>query len=244
MEHLIFSTHKAVLSIQFNRANKKNAITPEMYQGLTQALEECQSNDDIHVVVLKGHTDCFTAGSDLNGFSTMDEHELQTIKSFLNVLAAFPKPVVAAVAGPCVGIGVTLLMHCDIVIAADNAFFKLPFIDLALCPEFASSLLLPKAMGYHKAAEHLMLGTSFNAEQAYQYRMVNYVVDKGTLFSMADEIATELSLKPQQALLHTKALLKYPLFPKISEQIQEELAHFEACLETEEAQGRIRKMVG
>ncbi len=244
MEHLVFSTHRSVLSIQLNRMDKKNAITPEMYQGLTRALEECQSNDEVHVVLLRGHTDCFTAGSDLQVLSALDEQDLQAIKNFLNTLAAFPKPVVAAVGGACVGIGVTLLMHCDLVVAADNAFFKMPFIDLALCPEFASSLLLPKAMGYHKAAEHLMLGTSFTAEQAYQYCLVNQVVAPEILLATADKMATDLSQKPQQALLHTKALLKYPLFSKISEQIQEELAHFEACLETEEAQGRIRKLVG
>ena len=147
-----------LLTLTFNRPEKRNALNTETYLALTDALRQAARDEEVHVLLLQGQAECFTAGNDLADF--VGKHALEPddpILQFLHTLADFPKPVIAAVGGPAVGIGTTLLLHCDLVYLGDNARLQLPFVELGLVPEFAASLLLPRAVGHLKVAELLLL---------------------------------------------------------------------------------------
>ena len=170
-----------ILTLTFNRLDKKNAITRAMYTTLAEALEVATADDTVRVVVIQGDPTCFTAGNDLLDFLSNPPDmtpgaEPAPVVRFLDILRDFPKPLIAAVAGPAVGIGTTLLLHCDLVYAADNAAFSLPFVNLGLCPEAGSSLLLPQLVGYQRAAEKLLFGEPFSAEDALDMGLVNRVL--------------------------------------------------------------------
>jgi len=166
-----------ICTITFNRVAKKNSLTGAMYLALAEILQQATSSADVRVVLFQGDASVFTAGNDLGDFLHGPKPDDNAPPfQFLQALAAFPKPIVAAVCGPAVGIGTTMLLHCDLVYAGDNAMFSLPFVNLGFCPEGASSLLLPQLMGHQRACEALLLGDPFMAEAALEVGLVNRVV--------------------------------------------------------------------
>lgn len=198
-----------VLTLTFNRVDKKNAITGAMYQALADHLNDAADDTAVRVVVLQGHEAVFTAGNDLGDFlMNPPKGEDAPVFQFMWALHRFPKPVIAGVAGPAVGIGTTLLFHCDFVYCADNAAFSMPFVNLGLCPEYGASVLAPRLMGYAKAAEKLMLGEAFYADEAVELGLVLRVVPPHELNGYLAAQAKKLAAKPLSSLLATKALLR------------------------------------
>ncbi len=209
MSDILIHHDAGVCTITINRAAKKNSLTAAMYQSMADALAAAKDDTAVRVVVIQGHETVFSAGNDIADFlnnppSTQDSPVFQ----FLHAIAAFPKPLVAAVCGPAVGVGTTLLFHCDLVYAGDNAAFSMPFVNLGLCPEAGSSLLVPQMMGYHRAAEALLLGEPFMAEAALEIGLVNRVLPPLEANNYAQSIARKLAAKPITALVETKRLLK------------------------------------
>jgi enoyl-CoA hydratase/carnithine racemase len=209
MTDILIDTVEGVMTLTLNRVDKKNAFTQAMYATCTAALEQAQGDRVVRTVVIQGHATVFSAGNDIGDFlsgapATQDSPAF----TFLRTIAQFPKPLVAAVCGPAVGIGTTMLLHCDLVYAGDNAAFSLPFVNLGLCPEAASSLLVPQLMGYHRAAEALLLGEPFMAEAALEVGLVNRIVPPLEANAVAQAQACKLAAKPLQSLLETKRLMK------------------------------------
>ena len=158
-QDILVHTEAGVTTLTLNRVDKKNSLTSAMYSALADALEQAQADSAVRTVLLQGDVAVFSAGNDIADFLAHPPTDQSSpVYRFLRTLAAFPKPLVAAVCGPAVGIGTTMLLHCDLVYAGDNAAFSLPFVNLGLCPEAASSLLVPQMLGYHRAAEALLLG--------------------------------------------------------------------------------------
>ena len=211
-QDILVHTEAGVRTITFNRVDKKNSITQAMYAALAEALRSAATDEAVRVVVLQGDATVFSAGNDIGDFLSRQSGQPLTqeapVCQFLHARADFPKPLIAAVAGPAVGIGTTMLLHCDLVYAGDNAAFSLPFVNLGLCPEAASSLLLPRLMGYHRAAEALMLGEPFMAEAALEVGLVNRVVPPTEVNAYAQSQAAKLAAKPMSALIETKRLMK------------------------------------
>jgi enoyl-CoA hydratase/carnithine racemase len=209
MDNLIISEeNQGVFTITLNRITKKNALNSAMYRQLGELFIYASKSSSIKCVLIRGDQNCFCAGNDLQDFIESAKTNDLAALGFIKILAAFDKPIVAAVAGPVVGIGTTLLLHCDMVVAANNSKFKLPFTQLGLCPEAGSSLLLPMRIGQNRAFELLVLGKTFNAEQAYQYGLVNEVCLPEELISTAQAIADKIAALPQDALMTTRRLLK------------------------------------
>jgi len=216
-----------VMTITLNRLDKKNSITSAMYAALADALEAAHHDSAVRAVVIQGHETIFSAGNDIGDFlnkppSTSDA----PVFRFLRGISSFPKPLVAAVCGPAVGIGTTLLLHCDLVYAGDNAAFSMPFVNLGLCPEAASSFLVPQLMGYPRAAEALLLGEPFMAETALELGLVNRIVPPAEANALAQRQALKLAAKPLSALMETKRLMKKGNANIVAERIAEEAASF------------------
>ncbi|WP_077342528.1 enoyl-CoA hydratase-related protein [Pseudocolwellia agarivorans] len=207
MDNLIItSENRNILTITMNRFDKKNALTSNMYRQLASALSHANTTKNIHCVVIQGDENCFCAGNDLQDF--LQHPEDFAALDFIAALNALNKPLIAAVAGHAVGIGTTLLLHCDMVFAAHNSKFKLPFTQLGLCPEAGSSSLLPAKIGHVRAFELLVLGKTFNAEQAHNYGLINEVCEPQALLSLAQEAAHTISALPTDAVLTSKRLIK------------------------------------
>ncbi|HSV54944.1 MAG TPA: enoyl-CoA hydratase [Burkholderiaceae bacterium] len=220
-------TEAGVTTITFNRVDKKNSISSAMYATLADALQQAESDSAVRVVVLQGHETIFSAGNDIGDFlnGPVSTQESPVFR-FLRGIASFPKPLVAAVCGPAVGIGTTMLFHCDLVYAGDNAAFSLPFVNLGLCPEAASSLLVPQMLGYHRAAEALLLGEPFMAEAALEVGLVNRVLPPTEANAYAQAQARKLAAKPLSALVETKRLMKKGQAALVLQQMAEEGASF------------------
>ena len=209
MSDILVHTEAGVTTITLNRVDKKNSITAAMYATMADALDQAQADAAVRVVLLQGDVTIFSAGNDIGDFlNKPPAGEQSPVFRFLHGIAAFPKPIVAAVCGPAVGIGTTMLLHCDLVYAGDNAAFSLPFVNLGLCPEAASSLLLPQMFGYHRAAEALLLGEPFMAEAALEIGLVNRIVPPTEVNAMAQTQARKLAAKPLTSLVETKRLMK------------------------------------
>ncbi len=209
MSDILQHIDAGVMTLTFNRVDKKNSITRDMYTALANGVEQAASDAAVRVVVIQGHETIFSAGNDIADFlnqppSTQDS----PVFRFLRAIATLEKPVVAAVAGPAVGIGTTLLFHCDLVYAGDNAAFSMPFVNLGLCPEAASSLLAPRMFGYHRAAEALLLGEPFFAEAGLEVGLVNRVVPPTEVNAYAQAQAKKMAAKPLTSLVETKRLMK------------------------------------
>ncbi len=220
---ILVHTEAGVTTITLNRVDKKNSLTRAMYATLADTFEAAAQGTEVRVVVLQGDLAIFSAGNDIGDFlqqppSTQDS----PVFRFLRAIATFPKPVVAAVCGPAVGIGTTMLFHCDLVYAGDNAAFSMPFVNLGLCPEAASSLLVPQMLGYHRAAEALLLGEPFMAEAALEVGLVNRVVPPTECNAVAQAQAKKLAAKPLTALIETKRLLKKGQTAPVLERMAEE----------------------
>ena len=198
-----------VMTLTFHRVDKKNSITRAMYAALADALEAAAQDASVRVVVLQGDPTVFSAGNDIGDFLQQPPSSQDSpVFRFLRAIASFPKPVIAAVCGPAVGIGTTMLFHCDLVYAGDNAAFSMPFVNLGLCPEAAASLLAPQLLGYHRAAEALLLGEPFMAEAALEVGLVNRVVPPTECNAVAQAQARKLAGKPLSSLVETKRLMK------------------------------------
>jgi enoyl-CoA hydratase/carnithine racemase len=203
------TVQNGVQKLTINRAEKKNALTQDMYAVLADSLVAAEDNPDIRVSVITGTADSFTSGNDLMDFlQNPAQGETTPVIRFLNALISIKKPLIGAVNGLAVGVGTTMLLHCDLVYASDNATFILPFVNLGLVPEAASSYLLPKMLGHQRAAELLLLGEPFNAEKAHSYGIVNQVVSASELEGVAMTAAKKLAAKAPEALRLTKSLLK------------------------------------
>ena len=209
-EHIKVSEAEGVRSIVFDRADKKNAITSDMYSAIAQALADGGADPDIGVFLILGSPGIFSAGNDIADFmkiATGGEFDPDAL-GFLRALATNEKPIVAAVDGMAVGVGTTLLLHCDVVYASPNAYFKTPFMDLGLFPEAASTLLMPARIGYGPAFEMLCLGEGFDAERAREVGLVNAIYSETELEARARETALALSAKPAEALRATRAMMR------------------------------------
>jgi enoyl-CoA hydratase/carnithine racemase len=197
------------MTLTFNRLDKKNSITSAMYGALADALAKAKDDAAIRVVVIQGHATLFSAGNDIADFLHRPPTTGEApVFRFLHGIAAFPKPLVAAVCGPAVGVGTTMLLHCDLVYAGDNAAFSMPFVNLGIVPEAASSLLVPRMFGYHRAAEAFLLGEPFMAEAAQEVGLVNKILPPTEANDYAHKIALKLAAKPLSSLVETKRLLK------------------------------------
>ncbi|MBS4038522.1 MAG: enoyl-CoA hydratase [Hydrogenophaga sp.] len=227
MSDILVHTEAGVCSITFNRLDKKNSITAAMYGAMADALQAAQDDAAVRVVMFQGHETIFSAGNDIADFLNQPPAgEDAPVFRFLRGLAAFPKPVIAAVCGPAVGIGTTLLFHCDLVYAGDNAAFSMPFVNLGLCPEAASSLLVPQMLGYHRAAEALLLGEPFMAEAALEVGLVNRVLPPTEARAYAHTVAAKLAAKPMSSLVETKRLMKKGQAAQVQAVMAEEGASF------------------
>ncbi|ATB29396.1 enoyl-CoA hydratase [Melittangium boletus] len=233
---LLTHLEAGVLTLTFNRPQKKNAFTGEMYDAAAQALLDADANDAVRVVVLTGAGGAFTAGNDLKDFL---EHppagEDSAVFRFLRALAHHTRPVVAGVDGVAVGIGTTLLLHCDYVAASERAIFSLPFINLGLSPEGASSVLLPRVAGTALASELLMFGEPFDAATALRAGIINKVVPDTQLEEWVKGRAAALAAKPRESLRLTKRLLREPLRATVDEALSREGTHFIQRLGSTEA---------
>ena len=224
---ILVHSESGILTLTFNRPDKKNSITAAMYQQLADALKAAADDASTRVVVIQGSETIFSAGNDLGDFmNNPPAGDGSPVFQFLHGIAAFPKPLLAAVCGPAVGVGTTLLLHCDLVIAGDNAAFSMPFVNLGLCPEAASSLLVPQMMGYHRAAEALLLGEPFLAEAALEVGLVNRVVPPSEATRVAMQWAQKLAAKPISSLIETKRLLKKGNADTVKARMTEEGASF------------------
>lgn len=227
MTDILNHIDQGVMTLTFNRLDKKNSITSAMYATLADALEQAQNDSAVRVVLIQGHETIFSAGNDIADFlNAPPAGESSPVFRFLRNIASFPKPIMAAVAGPAVGIGTTLLFHCDFVYAGDNAAFSMPFVNLGLCPEAASSLLVPQMMGYHRAAEALLMGDPFMAEAALEVGLVNRVLPPTEVNSYAQAQARKLVAKPISSLVETKRLMKAGQAEHIKAQMAQEGASF------------------
>ncbi len=228
MSDILCHTESGVLTITLNRVDKKNSITAAMYAALADALSQAAQDAAVRVALIQGHATVFSAGNNIADFQKgpPQSPEESAVIRFLRTISTFPKPLVAAVCGPAVGIGTTLLFHCDLVYAGDNAAFSMPFVNLGLCPEAASSLLVPQMMGYHRAAEALLLGEPFMAEAALEVGLVNRIVPPTEANGIAQTQARKLAAKPMNALVETKRLMKKGQAAQIAAQISEESQSF------------------
>ena len=209
MSDILTHTDAGVMTITFNRLDKKNSITSSMYAAMADAVAQAGADPSVRVVVFQGHESIFSAGNDIGDFLNQPPTTQESpVFRFLRGIANFEKPMLAAVAGPAVGIGTTMLFHCDLVYAGDNAAFSMPFVNLGLCPEAASSLLAPRMFGYHRAAEALLMGEPFFAEAAQEVGLVNRVVPPTEVNGYAQAQARKLAAKPLTSLIATKRLMK------------------------------------
>jgi enoyl-CoA hydratase/carnithine racemase len=224
--NILVSESDGVVTIEISRREKKNAITGDMYRAMSAALFHARDHSRARAVLIRGQDDLFTAGNDLGDFLQRKAGDPSAAIPFLHLLSSFEKPLVAAVAGNAVGIGTTLLLHCDLVYAAENAKFQLPFVHLALCPEAGSSLLLPRVAGYQRAAELLLLGEPFDAGAACAAGFVNRVVPAAAVMETALAAARKLAALPAQSLAMTKALMKRPPDRSAIEAMDEEVIFF------------------
>ena len=235
MDNLILSNeHNGILTITINRFDKKNALNNEMYQELCRLFTLANSNNNIRCVLIQGDETCFCAGNDLNDFIKYSESGDLAAFELVQALAALEKPLVAAVAGPAVGIGTTLLLHCDMVYAANNTKFKLPFTQLGLSPEAGSSLLLPLRIGHNRAFELLVLGKTFTASQALAYGLINEICPANDLLATALNTAKSITQLPLDSLLTSRQLMKAHTQAILPQVMENEAAQFKRLVNTSE----------
>ena len=229
-----------VLSINLNRPERKNALSLAMYSALADVIIAANDDASVRVLVLAGTADFFTSGNDLLDFMNEPQiHDKHPVVRFMRALQASAKPVVAIVSGHAIGIGTTLLLHCDLVYAASDARLQLPFVNLGLCPEYASSYLIPRLAGHQKAAELFLLGEAFSGADAAQLGIVTAAVPLAELTAYAQEKITRLANQPPAAIKRTKALLKQAGQNNIEAALQAEFMGFAEGLNSEECKESI-----
>lgn len=238
MTNLVLTEQQGhVLVVRINRPDRKNALTHAMYTALGDAVEQAHESAAIRCVLFTGSDECFTAGNDLSDFAAglPGDFEETPVGRFLFLLATATKPVVAAVNGPAVGIGTTLLLHCDMVFAGNNARFQMPFANLGLCPEGGSSLLLPSWLGRVRAAELLMLGGAFSADDAYRLGLINRICEPADTEAAALDTCQKLAAQAPAALRATKELLNRPTLDELKTTMLVEGKKFGERLKSPEA---------
>lgn len=230
--------------IRFNRPEKKNAINRAMYASLTQALHKANSDPSVHVVALLGSDGCFSAGNDMNDFMAFALGGAlgSEVLDFLNELASFDKPLISGVDGLAIGIGTTIHMHCDLTIASDRSVFRTPFVDLALVPEAASSLIAPRLMGHQRAFALLAAGEPLTAEEARLEGLIWRVTTAEAVESETLAMAAKLAAKPPEALRIARRLIRGPR-GDVMARIAEEAGHFECQLRSAEARAAFEAFV-
>ncbi len=235
--------NNGVMHLELNRMDKKNSLNSEMYLAMTESIIAAENDPDVRVILFKGGFGCFCAGNDIQDF--LDEEVIapgSPIATFLHLLVDIKKPMIAAVSGPAIGIGTTLLLHCDLVYATDKTVFSLPFVNLGVCAEAGSSYLLAQQVGHIRASELLMFGDSFDAQIAKGYGLINQVVAESDYWDFAIDKAEQLAAKPNDSLLTTKALMKTER-ATLHEVIDQEIAEFSRLLKTEEAKTIFNKFL-
>lgn len=234
---IVTELEQSVLTLRMNRPEKKNAITTAMYNGISQALDRAADDAAVRVVLLTGGPDCFSSGNDIVDFLDNPPGDMadSPVGRFMAALSQFRKPVVAAVNGLAIGIGTTMLLHCDLVYAGTGARFQMPFASIGVCPEFGSSYVLPRLLGHQRAAELLMLGEPLDAARALDYGLINGVLPDARVSGHALAQARRLAQQPPNALRTTKALLKRWTQAQMAEVIRVEAQHFQPLLNMPEA---------
>lgn len=236
-EHVVIGVEERVLEIRMARLEKKNALTSDMYAAMVQGLKRAVAEPEIRAVLISGAPDCFTAGNDIADFLAHPPlRDESPVLQFLHLMATLDKPVVAAVGGIATGIGTTMLLHCDVVVAAANARFHTPFVELGLVPEAGSSLLLPLLVGQRKAARMLMLSEALCANDALDFGIVTYVIDDPEqLLEEGRRYAQTLAAKAPAALQATKRLMRAGIAALLAEQMAAEVKLFAERLSSAEA---------
>ncbi len=237
-DHIQVHKDAGVLTLTMNRPEKKNALTQDMYAALADNVVAAQSDPEVRVVLLTGTGDSFTAGNDMGDFAgsgdeTRGENELPPVGRYLQAILNAEKPIVAAVNGLAIGVGVTMLLHCDLVYASPNATFQTPFVNLGLVPEAGSSLLLPKLIGTQKANDMFLLGTKVSADEAEKMGLVCSLFDEEALLDEASSRAKALAAKAPNAVKLTKQLVRQD-HENVAQQMADESVHFSAQLKTAE----------
>ena len=233
------ATLNGVATIEIARPEKKNALTVAMYQAMADALHAAQADAAVRAVLITGQPGIFTSGNDLEDFVARSSGGSDGLDSpvfqFMRALAGSDKPVVAAVTGAAIGIGATMLLHCDLVYVADDARLAMPFVSLGLVPEFASSLVVPRLLGHVKAAEKLLLGDPFGAEDAVEMRIANAVLPASEVVAHARRIAERFNTLPPGAVRDSKALMRRGQKALVDDTIAAEAARFGQRLRSPEA---------
>jgi enoyl-CoA hydratase/carnithine racemase len=236
MMDILTGKKNGVLVIEFNRPEKKNSITSGMYQMMADAIKDGEEDQAVRVLLFCGKPEIFSAGNDLEDFMNVKGNVTdRPVAQFMRQLSGAAKPVIAAVAGAAIGIGTTMLFHCDQIYAADNAKFSMPFAKLGLCPEFSSSNLLPQMIGYQRAAELLLFGEAISAREALDMGLVNKVLPLTDLMPYAYAQAAKLVALPASSLRTTKRLMKARHADAVTAHMMEENKYFSAMLQAPEA---------
>jgi len=240
-EHVLVERKGDVLAITLARPDRRNAITVAMYAALADAFERAAGDDSVRLITLRGQGQDFTAGNDLGDFMAELPRDGSDIPVWrlLRALAKNQVPVVAAVHGNAVGIGTTMLFHCDFVIAEEGTRFLMPFVDLGLVPEAASSLILPRLAGRRRAARYLLLGEPFGPEEALDFGLVSHIAPAGQLDAIVDRVVEALRAKPAEALRLTQRLLRRGNTDELLERMELENGHFSERLTSTEVRDAI-----
>ena len=236
-EHLLVEREAGLLTLRLNRLDKKNALTRAMYGGMAEVLDQADRDGSVRAVLITGGETCFTSGNDVGDFIQAPPAGLNSeVFQFMRALFEFSKPVVAAVSGPAVGIGTTLLLHCDLVYVSREASLKMPFVNLGLCPEYGSSLILPRLLGHARAAELLLLGQGFTGEQAAAWGIANQALaDGAATLAKAREMALRFQQLAPSAVADSKRLMRAPGREELRRVMEEEGALFGQRLRSPEA---------
>ncbi len=241
MSEILIDQVDQVLTITLNRPEKKNAITQGMYSTLASTLNNTAGDFGIRAVVISGNGKAFTAGNDILDFMNEEITLSSPVFHFLKALHDFPKPLLAAVQGNAVGIGTTLLLHCDLVYAAPDVLFQMPFVTLGLVPEAGSSILFPRLVGHAKASEIFLTGRNFQAQEALTMGLINGIEENPV--RRAIEVAQIIAHQPPNAVLNTKALLKSASHIAIENVMLAEGEMFRIALQSDETQGAFMKFM-
>ncbi len=234
--NILVETKDRIARIEIARTDKKNALTQDMYRAMLKALEGADADAQVRAILIHGARDCFTAGNDLKDFlESSPGGGPRASFQFIQALPKVAKPLIAAVGGAAVGVGTTMLLHCDLVYASQGARFQMPFVPLGLVPEASSSLLLPMIAGYQRAAELLLLGQPFGAEKALAAGFVTEIVPEAELLEYARNAAVAVAALPPASVRAAKALMKRPLLASIAAQMAEESRIFSERLQSGEA---------
>jgi enoyl-CoA hydratase/carnithine racemase len=240
-EHVRLEREDDVLAITLARPERRNAITVAMYAALADAIESAAGDEDLRLITLRGEGQDFTAGNDLGDFMAEMPRDGSDIPVWrlLRALNANQVPILASVHGNAVGIGTTMLFHCDLVVADSNTRFLMPFVDLGLVPEAASSLLLPRQAGRRKAARYLLLGEPFGVEEALEFGLISHIAPAGQSDAVAATIVAALRAKPREALRLTQRLLRRGQSEDLLERMELENGHFAERLTSAEVRDAI-----